>query len=127
MIEPDVVYQQARATLDPLLKARGFQLASECHYPEAFGSAYAEYRRPGMRLRLTWDRKDRWLWMTHASQVDKAIPPDDMYRDLEASDAGALPSALMLRKGPVTDERIRQLVDRAVAFVDRALSGRGHR
>jgi hypothetical protein len=117
---PDSVYQQARATLEPLLEARGFQLAAECHYPEAFGSAHAEYRRRGMRLRLIWDGKDRWLWMSHAPQANNAMPREDTYRDLEASDAGPAPSALMLRQGPAADGRIRQLIDRAVAFVDRA-------
>ena len=119
MPEPDSVYQQARATLEPLLEARGFQLAAECYYPDAFGSAHAEYRRRGMRLRLIWDGKDRWLWMTHAPQVENAMPREDTYRDLEASAPGSGLTALTLRQGPVADERIRQLIDRAVAFVDR--------
>lgn len=119
MSEPDSVYQQARTTLEPLLEARGFKLAAECHYPEAFGSAHAEYRRRGMRLRLMWDGKDRWLWMTQAPQMNNASPLEDTYRDLETADEEPAPSALMLRQGPVADERIRRLVDRAVAFVDR--------
>src|SRR5918998_3883710 len=106
MSELDPVYRQARASLDPVLEARGFRLAAECHYPDAFGSAHAEYRARGIRLRLIWDGKDRWLWVTHAPQIDSAIPRDQSYKDLEASGAGSPPSARVLREGPIADERI---------------------
>ena len=120
MTEPDPVYQYARRVLEPFLAERGFTLAAECHYPEAFGSAHADYRRRGLRLQLIWDGKDRWLWMTYAVQRENIHPQLADFRDLEASQSESLGPIHVIREGPLMEQRVAHLRAKLVAFLDRA-------
>ena len=104
----DPVYLQARAALETILAHAGYQLASECHHPDAFGSAEAEYRGRNERLRLTWDGKDRWLGLAAApSRGSSYHPGPSDWRPLEPKQTTA-PSQF-LRLGAVTDQRVAQL------------------
>jgi hypothetical protein len=124
--EPDIVYRRARETLDPILSEKGFTLAAECHYPESFGSADAEYKRRSLRMRLIWDGKDRWLWMTYAPQPGNSHPRSDAYRSLESGEQQAGTPARFLREGPTAEGRIGQLAAQLVAFLDRGVNSSGH-
>jgi len=117
--EPDLVYRKARETLEPVLRNHGFELAAECYYPEAFGSAHAEFKRTGLRVRLVWDGKDRWLWMSYAPQEGDAHPKPGTYRSIGSPAEEASTPALVLRDGPTAERRIRQLTDQLVAVLDR--------
>ena len=104
----DQVYVQARAAVEAALEQAGYALACECHHPDAFGSAEAEYRGPGRRLRLTWDGKDRWLGLASAP-VDGPShhPAPSAWRSVEPT-RGSAPSQF-LRLGPAADRRIVEL------------------
>ena len=114
----DSVYEAARSQLEPLLASAGFRLACETHIPEAFGSAEAEYKRRDLRIRLTWDGKDRWLWCKVASVSGDAHPPPGSWRDLEAA-VNMLPSTAHLRSGPLTEKRIREIKDALCTYLAR--------
>ena len=98
--ELDPVYRTIRDALEPELTAQGFRLASERHDYAAFGSAQTEYYRRGLRLRLTWDGKERWAWVTYAPQPTSAFPRPDTYRDLDAGRSG-LPAIVPSLRTPV--------------------------
>jgi hypothetical protein len=105
----DPVFSRARDTIETVLDSLGYQLAAESHYPDAFGSAHAEYRGHHERIRLTWDGKDRFLGLSVARTASSNQHPGEMdWRPLEP----ALPSATsqFLRPGPVTEARIIDLV-----------------
>jgi hypothetical protein len=119
MSEPDIVYRRAREILEPILAGRGLALAAECHYPESFGSAQADYKRKGLRVQLIWDGKDRWLWMTYAALEGNRYPRSDEYQSLEPlNDAAATPSTV-LREGEAAERRIASLAERLTVFLDR--------
>jgi len=105
----DPVYELARTRLEAILDPQGFRLASEYHMPEAFGSAETEYRRRGLRVRLTWDGKDRWLWLQVAPTAEKNVHPlPGMWRDLEAA-IDVTPTGAYLREDAVVEHRIQEL------------------
>ena len=79
----DPVYLAVREELEPALERLGYRLDEESHQFGAFGSAQAEYDRRGSRLRLHWDGKDRWAWVTVAPQPANAFPEPDTYRDID--------------------------------------------
>lgn len=106
--ELDSVYVQARTVVEAVLEQAGYQLASECHYPDAFGSATTEYRGPRERLRLTWDGKDRWLGLASAAIREASHHPSPTdWRPLEPKQITA-PSQFH-RPGAATDQRVAQL------------------
>ena len=108
--ELDSVYVQARTALEVVLENAGYQLASECHHPDAFGSATTEYRGPHERLRLTWDGKDRWLGLgVAAARGTSHHPNPSEWRALEPKDNTA-PNQF-LRPGAATEQRVAQLAD----------------
>ena len=122
MRDLDPVFQAALDALEPILFASGLKLASEWHSPEAFGSAETEYARRGLRVRLTWDGKDRWLWVQYARPEGNAMARREAYRDLEA-ERNDLPTYSPRLTGAIADERIRQLADRLTTFLDRGHAG----
>src|SRR6187399_1621793 len=80
----DPVMLAIRHVVEAELSRLGFQIASEQFDYDAFRSASFEYWRPGARVRLTWDGKDRWAWVNVAPQLTKAFPPQDSYVDVDA-------------------------------------------
>jgi hypothetical protein len=104
----DPVVARAREVLEPLLDQLGFTLASELHNPGAFGSVNTEYRRRGHRIELTWDGKDRWLWLKVAPTGANGVVRPGAWQDLEAA-LGDVPSVQVLRPGPVTEARLERL------------------
>ena len=77
-----VPYVLARQDLETTLREHGFSLAAETLLPEAMGSASAEYRRPGGRIRLQWDGKDHWLWLQ--TSTGGASPAAHQWEDMES-------------------------------------------
>jgi hypothetical protein len=114
--ELDPVYLQALRELEPVLEQLGFELAAEHHYPDAFGSANAEYRRLGARVELVWDGKDRHLWLRGARVDGRAHASPAAWRDLEAEADGRPHASIVLRLGPVADARIASLAESLRAF-----------
>jgi hypothetical protein len=74
-----------RRLVEEDLERRGFHLASEQLHYDAFGSAQFEYCRRGARLRLIWDGKDHWAWISLAPQPTGAFPHPDAYHDIDGS------------------------------------------
>jgi len=99
-------FAAARADLEPVLEAVGFRLAGESYHPEAFGSASADYRQRGRRLRLIWDGKDRWLWL-EASPAGNDHPTAADYRDVEKL-VGRAPAGFAV-EADLIQERLMQL------------------
>ena len=73
--EIDPVLLQARDTIEPLIEKYGFRLTTESIYYSAFGSAQIEYRHRSHWLRLNWDGKDRYLWLSGAISPDQHSHP----------------------------------------------------
>ena len=116
----DATYLRARDRLEAILDDQGFRLASEYHMPEAFGSAEAEYKRRGLRVRLTWDGKDRWLWFKVAPAPETAVHPHpSTWRDLEIQ-IDAAPTGAYLRDDTVVERRIQELERALRAYLDAA-------
>ena len=80
-------FNAAREQIEPVLSAHGFRLTRECFEPESFGSAYAEYRKEGSWLRLIWDGKDAWLWLSVARPIGRPPSISD-WHDLEQEQTG---------------------------------------
>jgi hypothetical protein len=71
-------FQRAIAVLSPALGELGFELAVEHYDYLSFGSAYAEYRRRGLNLRLLWDGKEQAL------RAESSPPTLQSWTNLEA-------------------------------------------
>jgi hypothetical protein len=87
-------YEIARSELEPFLSSNHYRFVRETFDSESFGSAYAEYRKDDIWLRLIWDGKDYWLWMSVARPVDR--PPGitdwhDLKYVLDGAPKGVLP------------------------------------
>ena len=110
----DPVFRTALERLEPVLYKHGLSVAAECHYPEAFGSAYVEYTRRNLRLRLMWDGRDRWLWAQYVRPEGNAHAPSESYLALETElpveGAQRLSEALAGR-------RVEELAQRLDAFL----------
>ena len=110
----DPVFRTALERLEPVLYKHGLSVAAEWHCPEAFGSAYVDYKRQNLRLRLMWDGKDRWLWAQYVRPEGNAHVPSEGYLALEtelpAGSAQRLSEALAGR-------RVDELAQRLHAFL----------
>jgi hypothetical protein len=113
----DPVFQVALEQLEPIFERFGFKLASECHHPESFGSAHAEYRRRGLRLRLVWDGKDRWLWVQYARSAGDSMPREQDYLGLETA-ADAATNRTHTTPPEMAGARVRELATRLEAFLN---------
>ena len=104
----DPVFLLARTVIEDLLDSAGYHLAAEAHYPDAFGSADAEYRGRHERIRLVWDGKDHWLGLSVAHPVaSNQHPRASDWQPLEPQSAGA--PRQFLRPGTAADARIAEL------------------
>jgi hypothetical protein len=110
----DPVYLESRTALEERLDRIGFRLTREVFDHAAFGSAQAEYRNRAHWLRLTWDGKDRYLWLSGAVSGDQhTLPGAEAWHPLDA------PSdrfALSLQIGPTTEARIAELLSQIDIF-----------
>jgi hypothetical protein len=110
----DPVFLQARAALEESLGRVGFRLIREVLDHAAFGSAQAEYRSRAHWLRLTWDGKDRYIWLSGAiSQDQHAHPAVKAWYPLDKAPGGI---AASLQIGPATDARIVELLAQVERF-----------
>lgn len=82
---PDA-FLRAREWIDPVLKAYGLRTFGVEQDDEPGGSAFAEYRRAGLRVRLVWEGREQALWVEHAREVDAQIV--SRWTDVEWSVAG---------------------------------------
>jgi len=101
-----VPYVLARQELETILREYGFTLAAEALLPEASGSAWAEYRRAGGRVRLEWDGKDHWLRLK--ASTAGAQPAAHQWEDIEVL-LRELPRAHMLTDGSLGHARVNTL------------------
>ena len=117
----DPTYQRARDRLEAILDAQGFRLASENHLPEAFGSAEAEYKRRGLRVQLTWDGRDRWLWLKVApvQESPNTRSHPSTWRDLETV-VNAVPVGAYLQGDAIVERRIKELERALKAYLSAA-------
>jgi hypothetical protein len=116
----DPVFLQARSTVEELLDAAGYQLAAESHYPDAFGSAEAEYRGRHGRIRLVWDGKDRWLGLSVAhTAASNQHPQPSEWRPLEPERSSA--PAQFLGPGALAKARIAELKEALGRHLDEAV------
>jgi hypothetical protein len=116
--ELDPVFLQARGAIEPLLESKGFSIYGESHHPGSFGSAEAEYQRRGLRIRLTWDGKDRWIWLQLAAKDGNRLVKPSEWKDLETALGAPAIAVGVLRPGPLADRRIEELVAHAREFLD---------
>ena len=114
----DTVFLQARTALEPLLESKGFSIYGESHYPGSFGSAEAEYQRRGLRIRLTWDGKDRWLWLQVAPKDSNRLAKPSEWKDLEVELGAPAIAVGVLRPGALAARRIQELVAHAREFLN---------
>ena len=105
-------YRTIRDTLEAELDALGFRLDADTYHYSSFGSAQAEYHRRGLRLRLTWDGKDRWAWVVYAAQPTSAFPDPRSYRDLDSGECGRSAFGPSLTSEAEVVGRARELVER---------------
>ena len=111
-----VPYVLARQELETILREHGFSLAAEGLFPEAFGSAWAEYRRPGARVRLEWDGKDHWLWLKVST--GGAQPALHQWEDMEVL-LREVPRAQMLTDTALAHGRVNVLRSVLRRYLDR--------
>lgn len=76
-------FREAVARLWPTFSALGFDLAVEHYDYLTIGTAYAEFRRRGLNLRLVWDSKEQALRVETSppalqtwTNVESGSPPD---------------------------------------------------
>ncbi len=66
MPEPAEPFTRASLHLGPLFEAYGFRLVAREYSEEPEGSAFAEYLRGEVALRLVWEGEERALWIEAA-------------------------------------------------------------
>ncbi len=110
----DPVFLQARSDLEERLSRIGFRLTREVHDHAAFESAQTEYRNRAHWLRLTWDGKDRYLWLAGAISPDQHTHPAvSAWHPLDPASEKFVGS---LQVGPATDARIAELIAQVEQF-----------
>jgi hypothetical protein len=106
-------FLEAKETIEPVLFAAGLRFVAVDHDPGARGHAFAEYVRPGERLRLVWEGHQRALWIETARERDAQII--SRWSDIEWILAGA-----RVPLNPDTGEgRMAQLVMALVEYLQR--------
>lgn len=106
------LFESAREALLPLMSAHRFRLGA-LEYES--GNAYAEYWRPGLRLRLVWEGSERSLWMDAAPESGANLI--GRWQDIEWQLAG--------ERLPVDKDVSEARVERLLRAVGRYLDSRG--
>jgi hypothetical protein len=90
-------FQRAITRLRPTLATLGFELVVEHYDYLTFGSAYAEFRRKGLNLRLLWDGKEQALRAETSppalqswTNIEAGAPPDRRRDEARLDGLGAL-------------------------------------
>ncbi len=110
------VFLQARDAIESVLSKYGFRVTKESLYYSAFGSTEVEYCHRAHWLRLSWDSKDRYLWLAGAIAVDQHVhPPATAWRPLDPPSSTNRP-ALFLEPGELADARISELLTQIELF-----------
>ncbi len=111
------VFLQVRDAIESVLAAHGFRLTREVFDHAAFGSAQVEYRHRAHWLRLSWDGKDRYLWLAGAVSPDQHVHPGPAaWHPLDEPSAPGTP-ALALEPGRNADIRIAQMLQQFESFL----------
>jgi len=105
------LFESAREALLPLMSAHRFRLGA-LEYES--GNAFAEYWRPGLRLRLVWEGTERSLWMDAAPESGANLI--GRWQDIEWQLAG--------ERLPVDRDVSEARVERLLGAVGRYLEGR---
>ena len=110
------VFEKARELIESVLARHGFRLQTELLYHSAMGSGQLEYRHRTHWLRLHWDGKDHWLWLTGAISPDQhAHPGQQRWKPLDPVQDPPRFSQF-LEPGPAADARIAELLDQIELF-----------
>ncbi len=111
-------FELTQQQLRPLLFACGFRLAEMAYPDRQSRHAFAEYHRPGLRLRLVWEGVEQVLWIEAARQA--GVYPISRWTDIEWAVSG--------RRLPLNydtgENRIRQLIAAVKRFLEQDLGGR---
>lgn len=110
-----VAFERARERLAPVLEAGGFRLVSLERDENASDSAFAEYFRRALRLRLVWEGRERALWVEAARQ--EGIQVVSRWHDVEWAVAG--------ERLPLNRDTSNARIDALVDVVRRFLAGPG--
>lgn len=109
-------FELARLQLKPLLRAHGFRVAGVEYPRHGTDHAFAEFHRPGLRLRLVWEGEEQVLWIESARQAGVYII--GRWVDIEWAVAG--------RRLPLnydtSEARIAQLLSVAARFLEQGLA-----
>jgi hypothetical protein len=115
-LEVSAIFLRARDAVEAELGKHGFRLTEELFAHAAFGSAHAEYRHRTHWLRLTWDGKDRQLWLTGAVTHDPhVLPGPAQWRPLDESPPPGTPPRF-LNDESAADARIAELLAQIDTF-----------
>ncbi|HEX9755940.1 MAG TPA: hypothetical protein VGA42_09555 [Gemmatimonadales bacterium] len=104
-------FERARERLAPVLEAGGFRLVSLERDENASDSAFAEYFRRALRLRLVWEGRERVLWVEAARQEGAQVV--SRWHDVEWALAG---ERLPVNRD-TSDARIDALVEAVRRFL----------
>jgi hypothetical protein len=105
---PPAVFLRAKARFAASLSSIGLTQVHEEFQPEAFGSAFAEYRGSRGALRLVWDGKDGALFAY-------VLLPGGQWTDVEYLQAG---EAQPIDRDS-SDQRIERVLEAALAALGR--------
>lgn len=73
MTAPGEPFARASLLIGPVLEHLGFQLISREYEEGVEASAFAEYARGALRLRLVWEGQERALWVETARAAGGSI------------------------------------------------------
>lgn len=111
MTESPPLFESAREQLALLLASHRFRLGA-LDYES--GNAYAEFWRPGLRLRLVWEGTERSLWIDVAPESGANLI--GRWQDIEWQLAG--------ERLPLNTDRSEARVGELLGAVGRYLEGR---
>ncbi|MDZ4674306.1 MAG: hypothetical protein SGI84_07625 [Gemmatimonadota bacterium] len=111
MTETTSLFEFAREQLVPLLTSHRFRLGALAYES---GHAYAEYWRPGLRLRLVWEETEQSLWIDAAPESGANLI--GRWQDIEWQLAG--------ERLPLDRDVTEARVERLLGAVGRYLEGR---
>lgn len=111
MSTPGEPFSRASLFLGPILEGFGFQIVARDYQDGVEASAFAEYSRGALRLRLVWEGTERVLWVEAGRASGGSMI--SRWQDIEWIVAGEpLPSDRSL-----DDDRLDRLGQAVVAYL----------